>query len=248
MIHTYVHTYDRDEHAILVTILRQAGMVVYPKVTLNEILINLSDKPAALVVVTVTEIDSFTTMTQIRQATKVPVILIVSSISEDMQVALYEAGADLVLLRPYSTRLLLAQARNLAYRGHCSSTAQIHQTRVGTVQLDPVLRTVRIGVASPILLTPREFQLLFLFYTHPGQILTIEQIIAEIWGHTGKGDKNLLHSLIARLRRKLSPTRNDLAYLQSVPGIGYRWVESSELGDGIDDNIIESGSPLRRPK
>lgn len=223
-------------------------MVVYPKVTLNEILTNLSDKPAALLVVAVTEIDSFTTMTQIRQATKAPVILIVSSISEDMQVALYEAGADLILLRPYSTRLLLAQARNLAYRGHINPIAQIPKKRVGSVQLDPVLRTVQISESAPLLLTPREFQLLFLLCTHPGQILTIEQIIAEIWGYTGKGDKNLLHSLIARLRRKISPTRNGLSYLQSVPGIGYRWVESSEIADGISDSIIENAYPLHRQK
>ncbi|MGH2503721.1 MAG: winged helix-turn-helix domain-containing protein, partial [Ktedonobacterales bacterium] len=68
-------------------------------------------------------------------------------------------------------------------------------------------------------LTPREFELLELFLSHPRQILTREVILARIWGYAYEGDDNVIEVFVRHLREKLDD--NPPRLIQTVRGVGY---------------------------
>lgn len=222
-IHAYIYAYDDTERAILTSTLQLSGIHVYIESTIEAIIERWTLQPAELLVVALPTDILIETVVTIRRTAGVPLIMLLDPINEDTQIACYEAGADLVLLRPYSPRLLLAQARNLAHRSGSVPFTQIPKIQFGALQIDPATRKVTIGESLSSSLTQREFQLFYLFYTHAGQTLTTEQIIDIIWGYTGVGDKSLVRSLINRLRSKIEPCPDDPTYIKNVSGIGYRF-------------------------
>lgn len=163
-------------------------------------------------------------MTQIRKTIAAPVILITESISEVVEVDLYKAGADLVLTRPYRLRVLQAQAHNLAIRGRSVPLSQLPHIRFNNIRVDPSTRNVQIGDLPAHPLTPREFELFYLLYTHQGQVIATDRIIDAIWGYTGKGDQKAVYSLTNRLREKIEPEPGVPRYIITVPRVGLQFV------------------------
>ncbi|MEZ4708047.1 MAG: response regulator transcription factor [Caldilineaceae bacterium] len=220
-IHTYIHTYDPSERAPLVAAFQQAGCAVHAESKLERILEKWSDQPADLLAAVSQPAEICSHMATIRQITSAPTVLVTHSLAEDTHVALYQAGADMVLLRPYSVRLLTAQAMNLAQRGRALPVQMLPTINLGALSVNPTTRTVHAG-AHAHQLTAREFQLFYLFYTHPNQVLTGPQIVEQIWGYTGLGDENTVRNLISRLRKKLQMDGQPAVQIKSVAGVGYR--------------------------
>ncbi|MGD2027502.1 MAG: hypothetical protein PVI99_06765, partial [Anaerolineales bacterium] len=135
-----------DESAILTVLLQQAGFQVRIVKDLGSAIEKWPENPADFVFITLTDQyqKELVTLTQIRAHTVVPIVILAELLPEDKQVELYEAGVDLLVYRPYSTRLLLAQIRALLRRTVGMPFFSLPTLTQGDIKLDPGNHTVQV--------------------------------------------------------------------------------------------------------
>ncbi len=100
-------------------------------------------------------------------------------------------------------------------------TARLH---LGSIELDPVRREVRVG-GTPVRLTPREYELLKVFMANPGRLVTKGRLLRAVWGQGYAEESHYVHVYVNRLRRKLVAVDPDLPVdelIETEPGVGYR--------------------------
>jgi len=142
---------------------------------------------------------------------------------EDRIVGL-ESGADDYLAKPFSFRELMARARAILRRKGVNLQQVL---RIGDVVMDRQTRKVTRG-SRAVELTPREFDMLELFLTHPRQVFSRDVILNRIWGYDYLGDTNVIDVHIRHLREKLHDESREL--IRSVRGVGYSLEPPSEAG------------------
>lgn len=213
-----------EEMAVFQVILQQAGFMVRPMRDLEQAIEDWPENPSDLLLIALTN-DALDTslkhVTQMRAHTVVPMILVVDPISEDLQVSFLEKGADLVVLRPYSVRYLLAQIRALLRRSTGVPFFSLPVLTQRDLMLDPADRSVQVGAGDRRKLTHLEFRLLYTLMTHVGQIIPTEQIVENVWGYSGEGNRDLVRGLVQRLRSKIESDPGQPQYVLTEPGIGY---------------------------
>lgn len=212
--------HNADERAILVTVLQRAGLAVSTADNLDKALRIWPDRPADLIVLAI-RTDNLEQIRSIRIETSVPIILISDPPDEESHYDLLENGADLVLPRPFSARLLIAQVRAMLRRAGGIPLSRLPQMDLADLKLDPATRTVTVADLSPRRLTHLEFRLLYTLMIHRGQIVPTETIVEHVWGYSGEGDKDLVRGLIRRLRTKVEPDPATPQYILTAPGVGY---------------------------
>ena len=94
----------------------------------------------------------------------------------------------------------------------------------GGIQLDVARRVARFH-GQTLDLRPREFDLLAVLATHPGQVWTREALLRQVWGGDEFIDARTVDVHIRRLRAKLSEVDPDADPIQTEWGVGYRWIE-----------------------
>jgi len=162
----------------------------------------------------------------LRAESDVPVIILTALSEESDQVAGLELGADDYIVKPFSPRALVARVRALLRRaqGGVRAPAVI---RVGGLEVDTARHTATLkGV--PLHLTPSEFDLLVLLARHPGQTLTRQQLMDDLYGAMAAGVDRSVDSHIKNLRRKLGAA-SQARFIETVYGVGYRFL-AREMG------------------
>jgi DNA-binding response OmpR family regulator len=212
---------DPDEKAVLSLVLQRAGLAVTTSNDLERALRTWPERPADLILLALSDDDPLADVRRIRAETTVPAALIVSQVGEETHYELLEAGADLVVPRPFSARLLIAQMRALLRRAGGVPLSSLPTLTLADLTLDPVTRTVQVTGQPSRRLTHLEFRLLYTLMIHRGQVLPTETIVEQVWGYTGQGDKELVRGLVRRLRTKVEPDPGNPRYILTVPGIGY---------------------------
>ena len=209
-----------DERAVLSLVLQRSGVAVTMATELERAMRSWLERPADLLVVAL-DGDAVAHVRRIRADTEVPLIMIMRPVDEDLHYDLLQAGADLVLTRPYSTRLLIAQVQALMRRAGSVPLFSLPTLSQGGLTLDAAARTVQVAGRPPGRLTHLEFRLLYTLMSNRGQILPVEVIVERVWGYTGQGDKELVRGLVSRLRAKVEPEPRSPRYIRTVPGVGY---------------------------
>ncbi len=212
---------DAEETAILTLVLQRAGLAVTTAPDLERAMHSWPERPADLILVALRKPAPVEQVRQIRANTEVPVGIIVDTPDEDVCYAIFEAGADLVISRPYSARLLIARIRALLRRAGGVPLFSLPNLNVDGLSLDPVTRTVQVKDRPPRRLTHLEFRLLYTLMIHRGQVLPTETIVERVWGYGGRGDRDLVRGLISRLRSKIEDNPRHPRYIVTVPGVGY---------------------------
>jgi DNA-binding response OmpR family regulator len=212
---------DADEKAVLSLVLQRAGLAVTTSNDLERALQTWPERPADLILLALSADDPLADVRRVRAETTVPIIAIVSQVGEEMHYELLEAGADLVVHRPFSARLLIAQVRALLRRAGGVPLSSLPTLTLADLTLDPATRTVQVTDQPPRRLTHLEFRLLYTLMIHRDQILPTETIVEQVWGYTGEGDKELVRGLIRRLRTKVELDPSNPRYILTVPGMGY---------------------------
>ncbi len=212
---------DPDEGAVLALALQRAGFMVIQARDLAKALQSWLERPADLILLAPPEGDPLPYVRQIRSETEVPLALILDPINDSLHCALLDAGTDLVIIRPFSIPVLIAQLKALVRRASGAALPKVPIWSTAGLTLDPVSRTVEIEGKAPVRLTHLEFRLLHALMLHNGQVLPIETIVEKVWGYSGKGDKELVRGLISRLRAKIEPDPHNPRYIHTVPGVGY---------------------------
>jgi len=217
-----------EEANVFQVILQQAGFIVRASRSLDQAIETWPDNPADLVFIALSENPevSLKPVRQIRAHTVVPIVVILEQLTDDLHINFLEAGADLVIGRPYSVRSMPAQIRTLLRRGSGIPFFVLPTMTQKNVLLDPSDRTVRVGEGEAKRLTQLEFRLLYTLMTHIGQIIPAEQIVEHVWGYSGEGNRELVRGLVQRLRTKVEPDPHHPIYILTEPGIGYTFSRS----------------------
>ena len=211
---------NSDERAVLSLTLQRAGVAVTTANELEWAMRSWLDRPADLILLAIGG-DPIAHLHRIRAETEVPVVAIVDDTTEDIHYDLLQSGADLVIARPYSARLLIAQLRALLRRAGNVPFSSLPTLSLGGLTLDPAARTVQVAQQTPQRLTHLEFRLLYALMIHHGQALSPEVIVERVWGYSGQGDRDLVRGLVSRLRAKVEPEPHTPHYVVTLPGIGY---------------------------
>jgi two-component system response regulator RegX3 len=214
---------DADEAAILTLVLQRAGFEVRLITEADQLTQGWQDRPAELFFFAANDEKSLTPeyISQLRLENQAPIVLVLEKGDENKQVTLMEAGADLIFLRPYSPRLLVAQLRALMRRSSGLPYFSLPSLDQAGVTLDPSKRSVQVGSRQPIRLTQLEFRLLYALMTNPGRVIPSENLVEYVWGYGGEGSQGLVRGLISRLRSKIEPDPSSPRYIVTEAGIGY---------------------------
>lgn len=218
---------DGEELAIYAFALQRAGFSVLRSVDLESALERWGSAPLDLITLAHEGRSPIEQVNRLRGLTEVPIVLILDSVPETMHIALLDAGVDIVLFRPLSSRVLRAQVRALMRRATGMPLTTLPTLCVGPITLDPSTRAVEIVDRDPRRLTHLEFRLLYTLMMHEGQILSPEQLVERVWGYSGDKDRELTRSLVRRLRSKLEPDPKNPQYLVTIPGSGYVFLPKS---------------------
>ena len=211
---------DADERAVLSLALQRAGVAVTTATDLERAMRSWFERPADLVLLAI-DGDPVAQVRRVRTDTEVPIVAIIDGAGEDVHYDMLESGADLVISRPFSARLLIAQLRALLRRAGNVPLSSLSTLSLAGLTLDPAARTVKVNDLAPRRLTHLEFRLLYTLMIHPGQILPPELIVERVWGYSGQGDKDLVRGLVSRLRAKVEPEPRSPRYVITLPGVGY---------------------------
>lgn len=212
---------DTDEKAILSLVLQKAGLAVTFANDLERAMSTWPERPSDLILAALPRTDPFATVRHIRRETSVPTVILVNPIDEATHYQLLEAGADCVVQRPFSSKLLIAQTRALLRRAGSVPLFSLPTLSIAGLSLDPTSRTVQVTGHSPKRLTHLEFRLLYTLMIHAGQVLPTETIVEQVWGYDGRGDKELVRGLVRRLRAKTEPEPHQPRYILTISGVGY---------------------------
>lgn len=175
--------------------------------TQHDLLIIATELPGA---------DGIALMREIQQRRPTPTLMLSARDDLGERLDALHDGADDVLLKPFATAEAVARVTAILRRGPARAPTRIE---VGDLQLDLNQRKAHRR-ARPILLTAKEFSLLWLLMRRASQVLTRTTILAHVWDTTFDSDANVVDAAIRRLRAKIDDdTTRPL--IHTVRGMGY---------------------------
>lgn len=165
------------------------------------------------------DIDGIEVVRRIREWSSVPIIILSVREREGDKVAALDTGADDYLTKPFGVDELLARIRAALRRSLQQVPEPVFTS--GGLQVDLNLRRVTVE-GNEVQLTPTEYDILRLFVTHAGKVLTHSQIIKQVWGLTYLEQPHVLRVNISNLRRKIEADPSRPRYIITELGVGYR--------------------------
>ena len=219
----YLYLPESVETASLKASLQAIGFLVKTARTPADMLEHWPHTVVDLVVWDIDQVDDplLEQLNQIRTQANSAIIAITEFFPEKEKIRLYDVGVDLVIDRPYSTSLLLAQIKSMQRRVTGVPYFTLPKMTIRDLVLDPSSRTVQVNGAEPTRLTQLEFRLLYTLMTHPGQVLSTEGLVESVWGYSDTGNRDLVRGLVKRLRRKVELDPHQPHYIGTSPGVGY---------------------------
>jgi DNA-binding response OmpR family regulator len=183
-----------------------------------------STKPALVVLdVMLPEVDGFEVCKALRrepETATIPIIMLTAKAAEIDRVLGLELGADDYLTKPFSQRELVLRVKALLRR-RTPSEPQHNHTNLGDLVIDIPRHEVLVE-GKPIQLTATEFKLLTLLAERRGRVQSRDALLRDVWEYDSAIDTRTVDTHMRRLRDKLG---NAARYLDTVRGVGYRFVD-----------------------
>lgn len=161
---------------------------------------------------------------RVRAISQVPIIILSAKGEEKTKVEALDIGADDFVTKPFGIDELLARVRASLRRANAGPTNGADKTllETGDFHVDLNSRVVKVR-GSEIHLTPKEFDLLNYFLTHPGKVLTHRTLLAAVWGSNYVEQNEYLRVFVGNLRKKIELDAAAPRYIITEPWIGYRF-------------------------
>jgi DNA-binding response OmpR family regulator len=154
----------------------------------------------------------------------IPIIMLTAKGEEADRIAGLELGADDYLTKPFSPKELVARVKAVLRRASDKPLVdpQAQPLRSGEITLNPSTRQVWMG-QEEVVLTAKEFDLLWFLMNHPGQVFTRDQLLDRVWGFDFFGDASTVTVHVRRLREKIEREPTKPEYVLTVWGVGYKF-------------------------
>jgi DNA-binding response OmpR family regulator len=197
---------------------RDGWMVIWVR-SGEEALVELDRHPVRIVILDVglPGIDGFAVCREMRQRSRVPILMLTARDEEPDRVVGLEVGADDYVTKPFSPRELVARMKAILRRSE--PQPELDLLELGDVSLNRETHDVKIA-GEPVELTAKEFDLLAYFLANPGAVLSRDVLLDRVWGVSYPGGTRTVDVHVAQLRRKLG--RPEL--IRTLRGSGYKAV------------------------
>jgi DNA-binding response OmpR family regulator len=162
---------------------------------------------------------------QIRQQSSIPIIMLTAKEGEIDRVLGLELGADDYVTKPFSMRELLARIKSVLKRTILVGPGMAEPAKfikTGNLQIDLLGHEVTVK-EQVINLSSKEYELLRIMASHPGQVLSREQLLNLVWGNDFYGDSRTVDVHIRWLREKIEADPGEPEYILTVRGVGYKF-------------------------
>ncbi len=187
----------------------------------------LKDSPEVVILdLGLPDIDGLTLISMIRAASEVPIIVITAQDDDPTMVRALDGGADDYVVKPFGTDHVAARIRAVLRRGGRAAAAP-SVLRVGGLSIDERSRVATLD-GVPLELSRKEFDLLLVLASRPGEVVTKRDLLAEVWQQAYGGSDRTVDVHLSWLRRKLGESAAEPRYLLSVRGVGVRLVDPDE--------------------
>lgn len=215
-----------DEKGIVTVMQNYFEMSGYQVVTAhsgNEALKKLSCQPdIVLLDINMPDMDGLTVCRNIREHIACPILFLTARIETSDKIRGFSAGADDYIVKPFDLDELGARvAAHLRRENRKQEQSSLRF--FGDMVIDYTQREVTIN-KNPVALSKKEFDIVELLSTHPGQVFDRERIYEIIWGLEGDGNSDTIMEHIRKIRAKFAAhTLHN--YIKTVWGVGYKWDE-----------------------
>jgi DNA-binding response OmpR family regulator len=154
-----------------------------------------------------------------------PILMLTAKGQEIDKVVGLDLGADDYVTKPFGVRELLARIHALLRRtGAAAAEANCQSPfQIGQATIDPKTFQVKRG-KNVEELTAKELKLLQLFSAHPGEVLSRDRLLNDVWGYNYFGTTRTLDQVIVQLRKKLGDNGDQPRHLLTVHGVGYKLI------------------------
>jgi two-component system KDP operon response regulator KdpE len=168
------------------------------------------------------DMDGQQLLVHLREVYAGPIIILSVRNREAEKVQALDAGANDFVVKPFGIQELLARVRNLLrQQGDVQVLPEVFDD--GHLRVDIAQRQVLLQ-GQPVRLSRKEFELLRVLMSYRGRIVTQRQLLTEVWGKAHLEDTHYLRILMARLRTRLADDPASPRYLETEPGVGYRFL------------------------
>lgn len=169
--------------------------------------------------------DGLSVLRDLRGWSPVPVLILSVRANEGDKVEALDAGAQDYVVKPFGVKEFLARVRGLLRdRGAGAVPSAL---TIGPLRIDAADHSASLD-GAPLHLTRREFDLLWMLASNRARLVTQERILRAIWGPAHADDSQYLRVYIRQLRQKLGDDATNPRFIATEPGIGYRFLDSSE--------------------
>lgn len=168
--------------------------------------------------------DGLSICKEIREISNVPIIMITARVEEIDRLLGLELGADDYICKPFSPREVVARVKAVLRRID-SISKRTPDNSVIKLDDDKLIATV---MGKKLNLTPVEYRILSSFNANPGRVFSREQLLDSAYSDYRVVSDRTIDSHIKNLRKKLSVNAPDINWIESVYGVGYRFVDEPE--------------------
>lgn len=155
---------------------------------------------------------------EIRQTSKVPIIMLTAKADEEDELLGFELGVDEYIAKPFSPKILVARVEAILRRANKIGEDALTKT-VGGITIDKSSHTVYVD-GKKIDLSYKEFELLDYFMENQGLALSRDKILNAVWNYDYYGDARTIDTHVKKLRAKLGEKGQ---YITTVWGLGYKF-------------------------
>ncbi len=167
--------------------------------------------------------DGLDALRRFRERLQVPIIFLTGRRRELDQVLGLELGADDYITKPFDNDVLLARIKAVLRRLQRAPASEAGPAplMLGDLTIDPNAHAVTLK-GQPVELPPREFELLYALALEPGRVLSIDDLLARVWGAEYEGEPEVIYVHIRWLREKLEEDPHHPRRILTVHGVGYK--------------------------
>ncbi len=162
------------------------------------------------------KLDGWSVLRQIRQTSRVPIIMLTARGEEQDELFGFELGVDEYISKPFSPKILVARVEAILNR---TQTKKNEVQDYGGIVIDSDGRTVKVD-GKEIELSLREYELLKYLVDNQGIALSRDKILNNVWNYDYYGDSRTIDSHIKKIRHKLGKKGK---YIETMRGVGYKF-------------------------